>query len=78
MFSKAYGPSALPVPDQDAPETVSYVAGRRTRLYLENDIRARIDTWNDNPRPFAWTKTAGEILNSLADHLIKINPPDTT
>jgi hypothetical protein len=21
-------------------------------------------TWNDNPRPFTWTKTADEILNS--------------
>ncbi|GAB2991897.1 hypothetical protein GCM10027184_52400 [Saccharothrix stipae] len=33
---------------------------------LENDITAWIDTWNDNPRPFTWTKTADEILNSLA------------
>ena len=29
---------------------------------LENDIRAWIATWNDNPRPFTWTKTADEIL----------------
>ena len=34
---------------------------------LEADIRAWIDTWNENPRPFAWTKTAEEILNSLAE-----------
>jgi transposase len=34
---------------------------------LENDIRDWIATWNDNPRPFTWTKTADEILNSLAD-----------
>ena len=39
---------------------------------LENDIRAWIATWNDNPRPFTWTKTADEILNSLADYLTKI------
>ncbi|CCK24429.1 transposase [Streptomyces davaonensis JCM 4913] len=44
---------------------------------LEQDIRAWIDTWNENPRPFAWTKTADEILNSLADYLTKINPPTT-
>jgi transposase len=44
---------------------------------LEQDIRAWIDTWNENPRPFTWTKTADEILNSLADHLTKINPPTT-
>jgi hypothetical protein len=31
---------------------------------LETDIRQWIDTWNADPRPFAWTKTADEILNS--------------
>jgi transposase len=39
---------------------------------LENDITAWIDTWNGNPRPFTWTKTADEILNSLAVYLTKI------
>jgi len=39
---------------------------------LENDIRDWIATWNDNPRPFTWTKTAGEILASLADYLAKV------
>src|SRR5690349_13780724 len=39
---------------------------------LENDIREWVATWNDNPRPFAWTKTADEILNSLADYLAKL------
>jgi transposase len=39
---------------------------------LENDIREWIATWNDNPRPFIWTKTADEILNSLADYLTKL------
>jgi len=32
---------------------------------LEADIRAWIDNWNENPRPFTWTKTADEILASL-------------
>jgi len=39
---------------------------------LENDIRDWIATWNDNPRPFTWTKTADEILASLADYLAKL------
>ena len=39
---------------------------------LEHDIRQWIATWNDNPRPFTWTKTADEILNSLADYLAKL------
>jgi transposase len=37
-------------------------------LALENDIREWIATWNDSPRPFTWTKTADEILGSLADY----------
>jgi transposase len=39
---------------------------------LENDIRDWIATWNESPRPFTWTKTADEILNSLADYLAKL------
>jgi transposase len=41
---------------------------------LEKDIQAWIDTWNENPRPFTWIKTADEILESLADYLAKIRP----
>jgi transposase len=44
---------------------------------LENDIRKWIATWNDNPRPFTWTKTADEILNSLADYLAKVGQVTT-
>jgi transposase len=33
---------------------------------LEADIRAWITDWNSHPRPFTWTKTAEEILESLA------------
>jgi transposase len=39
---------------------------------LENDIKDWIATWNDNPRPFTWTKTADEILSSLGGYLAKI------
>jgi len=44
---------------------------------LENDIQNWIATWNENPRPFTWVKTADDILNSLADYLAKIRPPET-
>jgi transposase len=40
---------------------------------LEADIRQWIDTWNADPRPFTWTKTADEILNSLAKYLARIS-----
>src|SRR6266542_3863768 len=33
---------------------------------LEADIRAWVAAWNDNPKPFIWTKTAQQILESLA------------
>jgi transposase len=40
---------------------------------LEADIRAWIDNWNADPRPFAWTKTAEEILDSLARYISRIS-----
>jgi transposase len=46
-------------------------------LDLERDVRAWIENWNQNPKPFIWTKTAEEILTSLAAYLDKIKPmPD--
>ena len=41
---------------------------------FEADIRAWIENWNQAPRPFAWTKIAQEILDSLARYLEKIAP----
>jgi transposase len=39
---------------------------------LENDIRAWIQQWNADPKPFTWTKTADEILERLASYLQRI------
>ena len=36
---------------------------------LEGDIRAWVKAWNKNPKPFVWTKTADQILASLARFL---------
>ena len=33
---------------------------------LNRDIRAWIETWNDDPKPFVWTKTADQIMESIA------------
>jgi transposase len=33
---------------------------------LERDIRACTDAWNENPKPFIWTKTAEQILERLS------------
>ena len=40
---------------------------------LEADIHVWIANWNENPRPFTWTKTAEEILDSLAKYIAKIS-----
>jgi transposase len=47
--------------------------GAHKNIYaLERDIREWITNWNDNPKPFAWTKTADEILERLASYLQRI------
>jgi transposase len=40
---------------------------------LNTDIRAWINTWNDNPRPYVWTKTADQILDSITRYCTRIN-----
>jgi transposase len=40
---------------------------------LNADIRAWIETWNDDPKPFVWTKTADQILESISRYCNRIN-----
>jgi hypothetical protein len=40
---------------------------------LERDIRAWAAAWNDNPKPFVWTKTAEQILRSIQGLMKRIN-----
>jgi hypothetical protein len=40
---------------------------------LKRSIQAWIDTWNDNPRPFVWTKTGDQILDTIAAYCQRIN-----
>ena len=47
---------------------------RRKCRELESTIEILwIQTWNDNPKPFRWTKTADEILDSLAKYIARIS-----
>src|SRR6266568_936792 len=39
---------------------------------LEHDIREWVSTWNNDPKPFVWKKTAQEILDSLARYLQRV------
>lgn len=40
---------------------------------LERDIQAWLADWNEHPRPFAWTKTADEILDKVATYCQRIS-----
>jgi transposase len=40
---------------------------------LNTDIRDWLERWNDDPKPYVWTKTADEILESLASYCNTIN-----
>ena len=40
---------------------------------INSDIRSWIETWNDDPKPFVWTKTADQILDSIACYCNRIN-----
>lgn len=47
-------------------------AAHKSLRALENDIREWTRTWNDDPKPFTWTKTADEILDRLTSYLQRI------
>jgi transposase len=40
---------------------------------LERDIRGWIASWNEDPRPYVWVKTADQILASLARYCARIS-----
>jgi len=45
---------------------------------LAADITAWTQTWNQNPKPFVWHKTADEILSSIARYCNAVNPTNNT
>jgi transposase len=45
----------------------------RSVAELTASIQAWIDTWNQDPRPFVWTKTADQILESITRYLQRIS-----
>jgi len=48
-------------------------SAHRSVRALNADIRAWIETWNEDPQPFVWTKTADQILESIARYCTRIN-----
>jgi len=47
-------------------------SAHRSVTELETDIRTWINEWNTDPKPFVWTKTADEILGTLAAYCHRI------
>jgi transposase len=48
-------------------------SAHRSVTELETDIRRWINDWNTNPQPFVWTKTADQILDTLAAYCRRIS-----
>jgi hypothetical protein len=48
-------------------------SAQRSVKELAADIRAWVEVWNENPKPFVWHKTAEQILERLADYCNAIN-----
>jgi len=47
-------------------------SAHRSVAALTADLNTWVDTWNDNPKPFVWHKTADEILASLKRYLVNL------
>jgi transposase len=48
-------------------------SAHRSAKELAADIQTWVNTWNDNPKPFVWHKTAEQILERLAGYCAAIN-----
>jgi hypothetical protein len=48
-------------------------SAHRSVKELEDDMEAWIKAWNEDPKPFVWTKTADEILDNLANYCTRLN-----
>jgi transposase len=48
-------------------------SAHRSVKALEADVKSWIEAWNQQPKPFVWTKTADEILDSLTAYCGRIN-----
>ncbi len=48
-------------------------SAHRSVTALEADVKAWIEAWNTDPKPFVWHKTAEQILERLAGYCAHIN-----
>jgi transposase len=50
-------------------------SAHRSVTELEDDIRKWINEWNKDPKPFVWTKSADDILETLAEYCQRVIGP---
>jgi hypothetical protein len=48
-------------------------SAHRSVVEVERDVRGWINEWNTDPKPFVWTKTANEILDTFVAYCQRIN-----
>ena len=48
-------------------------SAHRSVTALNKDIRAWIEAWNDNRKRYVWTKTAADVLDSVAHYCQRIS-----
>lgn len=53
-------------------------SAHRNITELAADITAWVQTWNEDPKPFIWHRTAEEILGSIARYCGHVNPTNNT
>jgi len=51
---------------RDAAVAAQQSESRVVDAVIATDMRRWINEWNTNPKPFVWTKTADQILETLA------------
>jgi len=56
-----------------APTSVGDRVTRRSTKQLEEAMQSWVDTWNDNPHPFTWHKTADQIPDTLVAYCHRIS-----
>jgi hypothetical protein len=60
-------------PEIQTPRIATVAGAQEVAGLLDQDIRAWIENWNENPRPYVWTKPAEQTLESISRYCQRIN-----
>jgi hypothetical protein len=71
--ARAAHPRLRPQRDHQPVRRIQHRRRHRFHVHFTRTGSSWIDTWNENQRPFTWTKTAEEILDSFAKYKARIS-----